>query len=529
LDPTGAWWGLRAAADGKSEGLPVVIIGGEHGDVPLEPTAGKVIADLVVDHPGFYVIDLSSTESNAEQDRFATDFAERLYRRKNKVRTPLHLFVDEADAFAPQRPFEGQQRMLGAFEALVRRGGIRGIGTTLITQRPAILNKNVLTQSECLIVLQMNAPQDQDAVDDWVQRNGTKQQRDIMMQSLASLRQGEGWFWSPGWLRAFQQIRIRQRRTFNSSATPKAGEKIIVPQKLAPIDLDKLGKEIAATIERANENDPAALKRKISELKSQIVKLERTPKPVAVKPVVQEIKIEVPVLTPPQEKLLSEIQHACAGLNTHLAKIAGLADAVKGLEKQIHDRLLVVQKTTVPIKLPPIPRTIPNPVMPAPPRSMVVPDGEIKLGKCERSLLTVLVQYPEGRTSVQLAVLTGYSVNGGSFRNGLGFLRTQGFVTRTHPIKATQAGMDALGKDWEPLPMGDELKHYWLSRLSKCERTILKALLAIYPEGKTPEDLGTETGYSADGGSFRNALGRLRTLELVQRGQPIKASEHFFQ
>ena len=125
-----------AAADGKAEGLPVVIIGGEHGDVPLEPTAGKVIADLVVDHPGCYVVDLSSTESNAEQDRFACDFAERLYRRKNKVRTPLHLFVDEADAFAPQRPLPGQQRMLGAFEALVRRGGIRGIGTTLITQRP---------------------------------------------------------------------------------------------------------------------------------------------------------------------------------------------------------------------------------------------------------------------------------------------------------------------------------------------------------------------------------------------------------
>lgn len=52
LDPTGAWWGLRASADGKSEGLPVVIIGGAHGDVPLEATAGKVIADLVVDHPG---------------------------------------------------------------------------------------------------------------------------------------------------------------------------------------------------------------------------------------------------------------------------------------------------------------------------------------------------------------------------------------------------------------------------------------------------------------------------------------------
>lgn len=67
LDPTGAWWGLRASADGKGEGLPVVIIGGAHGDVPLEPNAGKIIADLVVDHPGWYIIDLSGGMEEEEQ------------------------------------------------------------------------------------------------------------------------------------------------------------------------------------------------------------------------------------------------------------------------------------------------------------------------------------------------------------------------------------------------------------------------------------------------------------------------------
>jgi hypothetical protein len=59
LDPTGAWWGLRTSADGEKPGLPVVIFGGDHGDVPLEATAGKVIADVVIEHPGAYVVDLS--------------------------------------------------------------------------------------------------------------------------------------------------------------------------------------------------------------------------------------------------------------------------------------------------------------------------------------------------------------------------------------------------------------------------------------------------------------------------------------
>src|SRR5436305_15061848 len=57
LDPTGAWWGLRASSDGQSEGLPVVVIGGQHGDLPLERDGGAVVADLVLDHPGWYALD----------------------------------------------------------------------------------------------------------------------------------------------------------------------------------------------------------------------------------------------------------------------------------------------------------------------------------------------------------------------------------------------------------------------------------------------------------------------------------------
>src|SRR5919204_489685 len=46
VDPVGAWWGLRSSADGKRPGLPVVIFGGERGDVPLEETAVEVLVAL---------------------------------------------------------------------------------------------------------------------------------------------------------------------------------------------------------------------------------------------------------------------------------------------------------------------------------------------------------------------------------------------------------------------------------------------------------------------------------------------------
>jgi DNA helicase HerA-like ATPase len=35
FDPIDVWWGLRLAQDGKQQGLPVVVFGTEHADIPL--------------------------------------------------------------------------------------------------------------------------------------------------------------------------------------------------------------------------------------------------------------------------------------------------------------------------------------------------------------------------------------------------------------------------------------------------------------------------------------------------------------
>src|SRR3954466_12902476 len=89
---------------------------------------------------------------------------------------------------------------------LVRRGRARGIGVTLVTQRAAVLNKDVLTQVEVLIALRTIAPQDREAIDAWVKVHGTPEQRAELLASLPSLPIGTAWFWSPGWLDAFQRV-----------------------------------------------------------------------------------------------------------------------------------------------------------------------------------------------------------------------------------------------------------------------------------------------------------------------------------
>ena len=53
-------------------------------------------------------------------------------------------------------------------------------------------------------------------------------------------------------------------------------------------------------------------------------------------------------------------------------------------------------------------------------------------------------------------------------------------------------------------------------------------LTKAYPNVLSKEDVAAKVGYEAHGGGFNNALGRLRTLELVQGQGEIRASDDLF-
>lgn len=509
LDPLGVWWGLRHDESGGPGGYPIVILGGEHADVPLLPTGGEAVADFIVKSGQSCILDMSGFDSDAEQDRFVTAMLKRLFRLKASDKANLHLIMDEADMFAPQSPMPGQQVMLGATKTIVTKGRSRGLSMTMITQRPQSIATALRDEADIFLCHRIQGPRAADAVETWVEQHATPGESKAFMASLPTLKDGECWVWSPSFLKTFQRVQFRRKSTFDSSRTPDPGETVRKPKAAAKVDLEKLTAEIRATAEAAKANDPTALKRQVAELRKQLDSQPATK-------TVEKVK-EVPILGEQHVKRLEGIAVKLQAEGTRMVetgeKMLAEAAAVRQTITSATARLagaVAPARAAMPVRQtltrPPVVQRVARPA-----------DSSGGLGKAERRILTALAQSGPS-TKNKVAVIAAYAVNGGGFNNALSRCRSQGWLEGSDRLQITEAGAQALG-EWEPLPSGAELIEHWKRQLGKAEGMVLQTLVAN-PGGLTKEQVAEAAGYAADGGGFNNALSRLRTLELIEgRGE----------
>jgi len=539
IDPVGVWWGLRSSADGKRAGHAILVLGGEHGDLPLEPASGRLVADFVVAKAASVVLDVGEF-SKTDQARFVADFLERLYQ---KNRTPLHLIIDEADAFAPQRVHAGIARCFGAVDTAVRRGRARGLGVTLVTQRSAAINKDVLTQTEVLVAFRTLAPQDRAAIEAWIEVHADESNTAAkVLASLSTLEVGEAWFWSPAWLKILQRVKVRPRRTFDSSATPEVGRTAQAPRALAPVDLDALRGALSQLVEKAEREDPRKLQAKVAQLERELSRTKATPAPA---PAARAQRIEVQTLPSADRRTLERVLTAIGRLETAAERLATDARAAGDLLNGILRPEMngagsdastprapgTTTGTAGPVSAP----RAGAPARPQAPRPAArAAAGESRLDKAERAILTVLAQHQHqaGCTLERVAILAGYAPSGGGFRNALSSLRQAELLegSNTGTMRITDGGLDALDGEWDELPSGDALVEYWLSHraLGAAERAILRCLVDAAPDGLEMTKIAARANYAPDGGGFRNALSRLRTMGLLEgrNSEHMRASAH---
>ncbi len=173
-----------------------------------------------------------------------TAFAEALYEANTE---PLHLVLDEADLWAPQRAQHSGQALLGRIEEIVRRGRVRGFVPWLITQRPAVLHKDVLSQADILVSMKLTASQDREAVGRWIEGQADRAEGKRILAALPQLKQGEGYVWAPS-DGVLAQVAFPRIRSFDSSSTPQRPERVAASSMLEKADLAAIVAALATMV-----------------------------------------------------------------------------------------------------------------------------------------------------------------------------------------------------------------------------------------------------------------------------------------
>ena len=554
IDPLDVWWGLGVGT-GSREGHHICVFGGEHADVPLAETGGSTLAQYLAERPEVNAIICIDHLSKNGQRRFATDFFEAFFRAKTKheFRTPVHLFVDEADMFAPQRVMKGSERMLGALDTIVRRGRTRGIGVTMITQRPATLHKDLLTQVDLLIAMQLISPQDRKAIDAWVKHCAAEDECDEVMRSLPKLKVGQAWFWAPAWLHMLQLVEIRKLKTYDSSSTPDSKTRKREKVHKATVNVEQIRSDLGSMVQEVEAADPGRLKRRIDELERANRQLQQE---LAARNKLDEAEIARRV-----EVLADDVAHeVAAGLNARWrerirrmrATVIGAFDtSPEHLPKDDGSTRLQIEQAIQQDEPPAAePEHIPAAEPPATPRQEYEPHPTRKhraraleertavgpgkdLPKGVRAVLSVLARHGECNMG-KLALLAGYSPKSSTMRNILSSCRNaeEGpYIDGSGkgPFTLTKAGDEALGTV-DPLPSGKERIQWWADKLGTgVPRRVFDVLVRIYPADYSRDAIAEAAGCSANSSTLRNAFSKLRTMGLMEgSGDALRASSDLF-
>ena len=509
LDNEGEFASLREAVD--------MLLVGASGELPANPRHAALLARRLLEYKVSAVVDLYELKL-AERRQFVKLFLDSLIHLPRELWRPTLVILDEAHIYCPERG-SGEAESTEAVITLMSQGRKRGYAGIIATQRLSKLHKDAAAEANNVIIGRTWLDADQARAGDALGLSKSDRLK------LRDLEQGEFYAFGPAFSRpGVVHFRSDQVRTTH----PRPGQRHLLtapaPSKAIRGVLGKfadLPNEVEAEIRGLDE-----ARRRIAELERQLRKLKSSN---AVPQIESGVRAGIERERATWRGKLEQGRARCRQMMAATTSAGQSFDKLKVLVEEIAREWA---NAPAAVAVPHFSIKHRRECAQIPERDRISSagslNGSLSLSSGERRILTALAQYPQGRSKVQVAVLTGYAPNGGGFNNYLGALRSRALIKGDGDrLTITDTGIETLGS-WDPLPTGSALIEYWRSRLGKAERLILETLSQAYPNALTKEQVAAGAGYEANGGGFNNALGRLRTLELVEGRGEIRASQNLF-
>jgi hypothetical protein len=528
LDPEGEFSSLR-------EVFPYVLAGKE-GDVPATPKTAKVLCRKLMELGASAVLDLYEL-SQDDRRAFVRLFLTELMALPRALWRPVLVVIDEAHIFCPERG-AGEAQSTEAVISLCTQGRKRGFCAALATQRISKLHKDAAAEL-------LNKLVGRTGLDVDVKRAGDdlgfdKEQR----QQLKALGPGEFFVYGPAASVSVQKIVTGPVRTSHPEAG-KLGGAVPTP---APAQLKSVLAQLGDLPKEAE-----AEARTISDLEATVRQLRQDLKraqSAAPAPSAEQIERAVAQRITERQKAERQARHliaqrlrrATASLTSAEADLRSTADSVAGVLATVEGAIEVLEAdeyheekfnaspsrvaTSEPRAVQRAPTTALRARGAAAPLRHRSSPGDSSLPVGERTCLIAIAQHDDGVTREQLSILSGYKRS--SRDTYIQRLMSRGLVEIVGGmVQVTDDGLLALGSDYEPLPVGDELRDYWLGRLPVGERAVLEAVCAVWPDAMAREAISGETQYKRS--SRDTYIQRLQARRLLESSRDgVKAADILF-
>lgn len=539
IDPEGEFFTLR-------EKFPFVLVNKDGGDIPISVTYAEVIANKLMETRLSAIIDLSEFHLQ-EREYFVKKFLQALIRMPKELYHSAFVMLDEAQLFCPEN---GKSESTLAVIDLATLGRKRGLCPIFATQRISRLNKSVAAECFNKLIGKTGMDVDRDRAG---KELGFTDRKAIL--GLRNLKPGEFYAFGPAISDSVELITIKSVITTHQ----KAGHKM-APNPPTPASIKKILESLKDIPEVAEKElvSKQELQKEVRRLQMEVKTLSasaaRDKKGLPAKTdmdIVRAIaaaKKETEACYSPllkeKDMALKKLQGTLVKLQYGLTELRKLAGDTPLISSVLTPESGNAKKPPVHVATSPnlavVKENGKNVVLPQPVETYRVArqDEEKvqtngKLGKAHRCLLTALAMYAPNQISRRKAAfIAGISPTGGHYKNTIGEVRRLGYaVIDGESIGITQAGLSALG-DFYPLPNDpDELIAYWSAKLGKGAASLLYVLARHHPEYITRAELGREAGLDAGAGHFKNCLGELRTLDLIDEtsDKSVKLSSQLYE
>jgi hypothetical protein len=203
VDVDGEYYGLKEEYEVLHAGAD------EECDIQVTTDHAEKVADLALEGNVPIILDVSSFLDESEAEAVLTDVARHLFAKEKKQKQPFLLLVEEVHEYIPEGGSVGEcGKML---IKIGKRGRKHGLGICGISQRPADVKKDFITQCDWLVWHRLT----------W--DNDTSVVRRVLdgeyAEAVEDLDDGEG-FLMTDWSESVRRVQFRRKHTFDAGATP---------------------------------------------------------------------------------------------------------------------------------------------------------------------------------------------------------------------------------------------------------------------------------------------------------------------